>query len=308
MASAASGRRRRHRESASGGEGKPRGTTLAWSLLSALGGAALLFVGQVAIEEYKASRDASAKAAERQLQQSEQQSRLLDTLFDEYQRLDELPDRAGDYIETGRGGTRSDVLAVVRHFRKVIAYIVSGRLEVAEVGRLYGGRLTYWSRELKRLGSGASPVSQSFSENYRNIYVLLADALGGLVQPAGTAVVAAAGAAAAASEPARVALPQVSLLPRPMALPSVSMLPRPGPVPAPAVLPSPAPADSAAAGAGPSPLDLAAGTIAAAMRPAPERVGAQQRSNDALVARIFIVPDTVEEIPAPEQGETPDAP
>lgn len=169
-----------HGGSASGADARVRSNTISWSILSAIGGALLLFVGQVAIEEYRAVRDTEVKAAETVRNERQQRAQLLDTLFNEYLALGDQADRAGDYVETGEGGTREDVLAVVRHFRKLIAYAVNERLEVRAVDGFYGGRLLFWSRHLRMLGSGRSPVSDRFSDNHRATYLILADALANL--------------------------------------------------------------------------------------------------------------------------------
>jgi hypothetical protein len=143
----------------------------------------VLFLGQVAIEEYRASRDTEVKAAQIVQQSREQRTQLLDTLFNEYLGLGERADRAGEFIETSEGGSKEDVLAVVRHFRRVIAYVVNGRLEVAPVSGMYGGRLAYWGQRLKQLGDGRSPVSNHFTEENRRNFLVLADALGALAGP-----------------------------------------------------------------------------------------------------------------------------
>jgi hypothetical protein len=156
-----------------------------WSILSAFGGAALLFVGQVSIEEYRSSRNAQNKAEERQFQAEQQRTQLLTELFEEYQSLGEVGDKAAEFIESGQNGSRSDVLTVVRHFRKMTAFVVSDRLDSEAVSQIYGGRLQFWGDQLRRLGSGQSPVSNQFSASNRRNYLLLGEALEHLTHPSG---------------------------------------------------------------------------------------------------------------------------
>jgi hypothetical protein len=162
---------------------KSRHKAVVWSILSAVGGATLLFIGQVAIEEYKSSRATKTQAAETRLQQRQQQDERLDTLFNEYVALGVTPERAGEYVDTGGGGSRDDLSVVVRHLRKVIAYVVAGRLDLTGVAPLYGGRLAFWRDRLGQLGSRESPASRDFSESELREFRVLANALRSLNAP-----------------------------------------------------------------------------------------------------------------------------
>jgi hypothetical protein len=157
--------------------------TVLWSILSAAGGAGLVFLGQVAIEEYRASRESERETIQSQKQAEQRRDERADTLFDDYQKLGDRVDRAGEYVTTGRGGSREDVLAVVRHFRAVIAGIYAERADPDEVALLYGGRLIFWSNELEKIARGRSPVAKQFTGSQREAYLVLSTGLRSLIQP-----------------------------------------------------------------------------------------------------------------------------
>lgn len=184
-----------------------RHPAVVWSILSAVGGAVLLFVGQVAIEEYKGARVAETKADETRLQQKQQANERLDTLFNEYLALGQVTDRAGQYIDTGKGGSKEDLSSVVSHFRKLIAYVVAGRTDLTEVSRLYGGRLAFWRDQLVRLGSGKSPASREFSENELSNFVRVGEGLRALDAPLVPAAASTTAPSRTAATTARTAAP-----------------------------------------------------------------------------------------------------
>lgn len=162
------------------GLGKPQ---LGWSLLGAVGGAALLFAGQVAIEEYRGYRAGAAKAADQQRALAERRAQQAKQAFEAYLALDDLPERAGAFIETGSEGSKADVAVVTRHLRMIIAYVWSGELTAESIASLYGGRLTYWSKQFEALGSGRSPVSSNYLASQRQNFLVLAGALDTLADP-----------------------------------------------------------------------------------------------------------------------------
>jgi hypothetical protein len=163
-----------------------RQKAVVWSILSAVGGAILLFVGQVAIEEYKSGQVAETKAAESQNERKQQRFERLDTMFDEYIALGPAVDRAGAYIDTGKGGSKDDVSLVVRHFRKLVSYGLAGRLELSGVLQLYGGRLIFWRDQLIRLGSGRSLASRDFTESELRTFLQVGESLRALSRPSST--------------------------------------------------------------------------------------------------------------------------
>jgi hypothetical protein len=182
MVAAASRRRPAAKKSSRQAKGFAKKAVL-WSVLSAVGGAVLLFLGQVAIEEYKGGRAAETKAEETRGQRQEHQAERLDTLFDEYLALGSAVDRASAYIDTGKGGSKDDVALVTRHFRKLVSYGVAGRLELSGILQLYGGRLIFWRDQLVRLGSGKSPASHDFAEGELQTFQRLGESLRALSMP-----------------------------------------------------------------------------------------------------------------------------
>ena len=162
--------------------------TMAWSILSALGGAGLLLVGQVALEEYKSARQDHEKGTERIQRQGDARVEQAERLFLEYENLGPQVESAGAYIRSGDGGSRGDLQAVVRHLRKVVALIFAERADPQMVVRLYGGRLTFWHEQLSALSMGTSSVTNQFSELERADYLRLALALRSLADPAASQV------------------------------------------------------------------------------------------------------------------------
>lgn len=152
-------------------------STVILSIFSALGGAGILFAGNVAFEEYKLFRAEAAQEKENEETTRRNRAELLDEFIAQYEALDGRPRRAGEYIESGRGGSREDVRAVVRHFRSLLTYLINGRLDPNAVASYYGGRLPYWADRFRRIGNHRSPVSDQFSANEQATYPLIGDAL-----------------------------------------------------------------------------------------------------------------------------------
>ena len=159
-----------------------RQRTLALSIGGAVGGAVLLFLGQVATEEYKSYRQGIAQQIAAGVAREQEQTQLLDELITKFDGIAPVAERAGKFIDTGKGGSKNDVGQVAGHFRVLIRYIVNGRINATRAASYYGGPVPYWSKRFGSLADGTSPAANHFADNERASFSLLANALSSIGQ------------------------------------------------------------------------------------------------------------------------------